>query len=55
MYAWQVKNLAATQLTILSKTCSVLGRANNIELLMLVSDFVVNSRLKILNAFGGIH
>ena len=32
------------------------GRANNTELLMLVSDFKVNSRLKILKGiFSGVH
>ena len=47
-YVWQIKILVATKLTILSQTCAA-GRASNIELLMLVLDFVVNSRLKILN------
>ena len=36
------------KLTVLTKTCAV-GRANNIELLMLALDLVVDSRLKIFN------
>ena len=34
-----------------ARTCAA-GRVNNIELLMLVLDFVVNSRLKILNSIS---
>ena len=43
-YIWQVEILAATKPTILN---SAAGRANNMEVLMLVLDFVVISRLKI--------
>ena len=45
MNDWQVESLTATNSPFLTKTCAA-GRANNIELFMLVLDFVVNSRLK---------
>ena len=44
-YIWQTEISAGTKLTVLVKTCAV-SRASNIELLILVSDFMVNCRLK---------
>ena len=44
---WQVEILAATKLTVLSQSLNcATGRESNIELLMLILDFVLNSRLK---------
>ena len=48
--------LAATKLTVVISPSYAAGRTNNIELLRLVSDFKVNSRLKnIQRHFCGIH
>ena len=43
--------MADTKLTVISKTCAT-GKANNIEILMLVLEFLVNSMLKILNGIS---
>ena len=49
---WQIEISAATKP---AKTCAA-GEVSNIELLMLVSDFVVNCRLKNTQwNFSGIH
>ena len=45
MYIFVFENSAATNLIVISQNYAA-GRANNTELLMLVSDFKVNSRLK---------
>ena len=53
-FLWLKIRLPQT-LLLLAKSYAA-GRANNTELLMLVSDFKVNSRLKILKGiFSGIH
>ena len=48
--------LAATKLTVIISPSYTAGRTKNIELLRVVSDFKVNSRLKnIQRHFYGIH
>ena len=52
IYVWQVEISAATKLTVLTaKTCAA-GTTNNIESSMLVLDFMMKCRLKILNGIS---
>ena len=52
---WWLEILLPQTLSLKAKSYAA-GRANNIELLMLVSDFKVNSRLKnTQRIFSGIH